>query len=184
MLESAMLLPMLITWSGVFAPMARSRLTLLLPALLALSACGGKALTSDDTTDDAGTFGRQPDGSSDGNSYVDPKCPDSGSPQTVNECDVFDPNSCGPGAACYPAAIPPTKPCESEVYGSFCLSVGTGKQGSPCDNTAGCAPGFVCLITGASTECAQLCEFGSTTHDCAEGFVCEPIDVPGFSACL
>ena len=152
----------------------------------ALAACGGKAISSDDTDDDSGTYGRGPDGGgADGNDYVDPHCPEAGAPVTESDCHIFGPNTCPSGEACYPASIPPHHECESEVYGSFCLEQGIGKQGSACDNTAGCAPGFVCLITGTSTQCAALCDLGSGgTHGCAEGFVCEPIDVPGFSACL
>jgi hypothetical protein len=149
-----------------------------------LAACGGKALPSDDTSSEAGSYGRGPDGGgSDGNSYVDPQCPDAGAPQTVTECNMFGPSGCPPGEACYPASIPPKHACESEVYGSFCLEQGVGTQGSACDNTAGCAAGFVCLITGTATQCARLCDLGSG-HGCLDGFVCEPIDVPGFSACL
>lgn len=149
----------------------------------ALAGCGGKALGSDDSSGDDASYGRGPDGGgTDGNGFVDPHCPDSGSPPTVNQCSVFAQDCPLPDEGCYPSAIPPSGPCESEVYGSFCLEVGSGKQGAPCDNTAGCAPGFVCLITGATTQCARLCDFQS--HTCTDGFVCEPIDVPGFSACL
>lgn len=158
---------------------------LFLSVAIVLSACGGKAIPPDGTDDDAGPFGRQPDGSSaDGNGFIDPHCPEGGPPVTISECDVFDPLSCDGNGACYPAALPPNAPCESETYGSFCLNEGTGHQGSACDNGSGCAAGFVCLITGASTECAKLCELGGGSHGCADGFVCEPIDVPGFSACL
>ncbi len=153
-------------------------------ALIAVAACGGKAISSDDTTDDSGLYGREPDGSTaDGNGYVNPTCPDAGPPLTENQCDVFAQDCPNPGEGCYPASIPPSAPCESEVYGSFCMQRGTGKQGAPCDTGSGCAPGFVCLITGATTQCAQLCEFGGS-HGCSNGFVCEPVDVPGFSACL
>ena len=152
--------------------------------LCAATACGGKALTSDDTTDgDSGPFGRGGDGGADGNSFVDPHCPDASPPLTENQCNVFTQDCMDPGTACYPASIPPEAPCESEIYGQFCLPVGSGTQGAPCDTGTGCAQGFVCLITGATTQCAQLCEFGGS-HDCSNGFVCEPIDVPGFSACL
>ena len=151
-----------------------------------VAACGGKALPPDGTGDDAGSFGREPDGASaDGNGYVDPHCPDAAPPQLIKECDVFDPNSCGdPSVACYPMVIPPQQKCESETYGSFCAQVGTGTQGASCGNTSGCAAGFVCLITGASTSCAKMCEYGSGAHSCPDGFVCEPIDIPGFQACL
>ena len=149
-----------------------------------LAACGGKAIPPDGTgTDDSGTFGREPDGSADGNGFVDPHCPDAAPPQVDNECDVFLQN-CGAGEACYPFNIPPKKACQSEVYGTFCAQVGSGTQGSACDNGAGCASGFVCLITGANTSCAKMCDLGGTAHGCPDGFVCEPIDIPGFAACL
>jgi len=150
-----------------------------------VAACGGKALPPDGTgtDDDSGTFGREPDGSSDGNGFVDPHCPDAGTPQVDQECDVFLQN-CDVGEACYPFDIPPKKACQSEVYGTFCAQVGSGTQGSACDNGAGCGAGFVCLITGANTSCAKMCDLGGTAHGCPDGFVCEPIDIPGFSACL
>jgi len=156
--------------------------TVALAALLC--ACGGRDLATDDAGDDAGPYGRQPDAfSGDSNNYVDPKCPDAGPPITEDQCDIYDPNACGPGAACYPGEIPPAQECESEIYGSFCDDVGTGEQGAACDNTAGCAAGFVCLITGATTECAKDCDLDGP-HGCDEGYVCEPIDIPGFAACL
>lgn len=147
-------------------------------------ACGGKAIPPDGTrTDDSGTFGREPDASKDGNGFVDPHCPDAAPPQVDDECDVFSQN-CGAGEACYPFDIPPKKACQSEVYGTFCAQVGSGTQGSACDNGGTCAAGYVCLITGANTSCAKMCDLGGTTHGCPDGFVCEPIDIPGFSACL
>jgi hypothetical protein len=149
------------------------------------AACGGKAIPPDGTDPDAGSFGRGPEGgSADGNGYVDPHCPDAAPPPVSINCDVFDPKSCLSGEACYPMVIPPKYKCQSETYGAFCASQGTGTQGSPCGSGSGCAGGFVCLITGASTECAKMCEFGSGTHSCPDGFVCEPIDIPGFAACL
>lgn len=159
------------------------RLRLMTVALFMIS-CGGIAISPDDAGDDAGPYGRGPDGalSGDSNTYVDPKCPDASAPQTVHECDLFT-GGCDPGYACYPADIPPKKECTSEIYGQFCLQEGTGKQGTPCDNTAGCAAGFVCLITGATTQCAEDCDLEGP-HACSDGYVCEPIDIPGFSACL
>jgi hypothetical protein len=150
----------------------------------AFAACGGKAIPPDGTSDDdSGTFGREPDASSDGNGFVDPHCPDAAPPEVDNTCDVFAQN-CQAGQACYPFDVPPKKACQSEVYGTFCAEVGSGTQGSACDNGAGCATGFVCLITGANTSCAKMCDLGGTDHGCPDGFVCEPIDIPGFAACL
>jgi hypothetical protein len=150
----------------------------------AIIACGGKAIPPDGTGDDSGTFGREPDGSStDGNGFVDPHCPDAAPPKVDLECDVFTQN-CGGGFGCYPFNIPPKKACQSEVYGTFCAEPGSGGQGSACDNGAGCAAGFVCLITGANTSCALMCDLGGSSHGCPDGYVCEPIDIPGFAACL
>lgn len=150
----------------------------------AFAACGGKAIPPDGTNDDdSGTFGREPDASSDGNGFVDPHCPDAAPPTVDNTCDVFEQN-CQAGEACYPFDVPPKKACQSEVYGTFCAEVGSGTQGSACDNGAGCGTGFVCLITGANTSCAKMCDLGGTDHGCPDGFVCEPIDIPGFAACL
>ena len=147
-------------------------------------ACGGKSISPDDGDADAGAYGRGGDGGGDGsNGYVDPHCADAAPPPSDITCDVFDQKACGAGKGCFPAVIPPQYECETETYGSFCLSAGAGKQGSPCGDTEGCAAGFVCLITGSTTECAALCSLGGTTG-CSNGFVCEPIDVPGFSACL
>ncbi len=153
-------------------------------SLGAIVACGGKAIPPDGTNDDdSGTFGREPDASSDGNGFVDPHCPDAAPPEVDNTCDVFLQN-CQAGEACYPFDVPPKKACQSEVYGTFCAQVGSGTQGSACDNGAGCGTGFVCLITGANTTCAKMCDLGGSDHGCPDGFVCEPIDIPGFAACL
>jgi hypothetical protein len=154
-------------------------------ALLALAACGGKV---DDGTgtgeDDAGPLGRNPNGTNDsGNGYVDPQCPNKAPPQTYSECVVATQKGCGPGEGCYPAVIPPSQKCEPETYASLCLPVGTGTQGVACGGHNACAAGYVCLITGGDTQCARMCDI-KTKNACANGFVCEPIDVPGYAACL
>ncbi len=155
------------------------------PILGIAAACGGKTLgTAGSGSGDAGSYGRGPDGGDGGsNGYVDPTCADAGAPPVDQQCDVFTNAPCAPDEACYPVALPPQGKCQTETYGSFCEAAGTGTQGAPCDNTVGCAAGFVCLITGANTQCARMCDL-SGSHDCPQGFVCEPIDVPGFSACL
>ncbi len=148
------------------------------------ASCGGKTLGGGNGQNgDAGPYGRGPDSGDGSNGYVDPQCPDAGTPPVLNDCDVFTNVPCAPGEACYPMAIPPQEQCQTETYGAFCDQVGTGTQGAPCDNGAGCAAGFVCLITGANTSCAHMCDL-SGQHDCPSGFVCEPIDVPGYAACL
>lgn len=154
---------------------------------MAFGACGGK-LGSDpseldpDATPEGGRVPRLPDGGT----YVDPRCPDAGPPPIMNQCDVLRPlETCAPGTACYPVTFPPEGKCETERYGAECLTPGTGKQGAPCGGGArtGCAPGYICVITGGTTECAKACALGQKGA-CDEGFVCEPIDVPGYAVCL
>lgn len=150
-----------------------------------LTSCGGKTISPPNDGADAGPFGRGGDAGDGGNSYVDPHCPDAGAPLRDIQCDVFDPSTCDPGSACFPAVIPPQAPCEPETYGAFCFQAGTGTQGAQCGSTGSCAPDYVCLITGTDTQCARMCALdGSNGHTCPDGFVCEPIDVPGFAACL
>ena len=153
----------------------------------ALVACGGLAAGPDDASDDQGPFGRNPDGS-DGNSYIDPHCPEASTPPNDITCNVFEngcigTECCPAGSACYPVVIPPSGPCTTESYGAYCIQSGTGTQGASCGGSAECAGGFVCLITGANTQCAKMCDLEGS-HNCPDGFVCEPIDIPGFSACL
>lgn len=153
---------------------------------LALAACGGKTIAPNNTGDDAGMFGRGPDSGDGGNGYVNPRCPDVGAPIREVDCDVFDSASkCNPNEVCSPAVIPPQAPCEPETYGAFCfMATGVGTQGASCSDTSNCAAGYVCLITGTSTQCARMCSLDSAGHPCADGYVCQPIDVPGFAACL
>jgi hypothetical protein len=153
-------------------------------ALFAVAACGGKVDDGTGTTeDDAGPLGRNPNGSDSGNNYVDPQCPNKVPPQTYSECVVATQQGCGPGEGCYPAVIPPSAKCEPETYASLCLPVGTGTQGIACGGHNACAAGYVCLITGGDTQCARMCDI-KAKNTCANGFVCEPIDVPGYAACL
>jgi hypothetical protein len=159
-------------------------------ASFVFSGCGGLAFEPKDGGGDSGPFGRGGDGS-DENDFVNPQCPDAGEPQQEVTCNVFDPNGCvgssccRPGESCYPVVIPPQAPCEPETYGAFCIQSGVGTQGASCGDTTNCAGGFVCLITGATTQCAKMCDLeGADGHGCPDGFVCEPIDIPGFSACL
>ncbi len=151
-----------------------------------LFACGGRVGATDagddlDGAPEGGRFPHLPDGAP----YVDPMCPDAGPPPIVNECDVLDPlKNCPPGTACYPVTYPPMEKCDTERYGSACLQQGTGTQGEACGSGSnGCAPGFVCVITGGTTECAKACKLGEKGQ-CGSGYVCEPIDVPGYAVCL
>lgn len=159
---------------------------LFLALLLSSAACGGALDHTGDDSSDGGDGGKGRNGNPDGgNGYVDPKCPEAGPPQMIHECDVQNPvASCAnTGGACYPVAIPPQTTCGSETYGTECLEPGSGQQGAACGGTANCAPGFVCLITGGDTQCARLCNVDQK-GSCPMGFVCGPIDVPGFAACL
>jgi hypothetical protein len=56
------------------------------------------------------------------------------------------------------------------------------KQGETCSSALDCAGGFICVITGAGTSCAQYCDLGKT-GGCPEGYVCEPLDVSGMGVC-
>jgi hypothetical protein len=158
--------------------------------ILALVACGGVVDPyASGAYDDGGTdaLAHARDGGNVGNGYHDPNCPDAGPPRVLKECDTADPiNSCknaGPNAGCYPFVMPPAAACESETYGTTCLPAGSGTQGVACGSGGSCAPGYVCLITGGDTQCAKLCNINAK-QSCPPGFVCGPIDIPGFGACL
>ncbi len=149
------------------------------------TACGGAVDRSQDDTSDGGDGGKGRNPGDDGGStYVDPHCPDAGPPNTVHQCDVMDPiASCKGKGGCYPVAIPPETKCGAETYGTMCLTAGTGTQGVACGGKSNCAPGYVCLITGGDTQCSKLCDL-KVKQSCPQGYVCGPIDVPGFAACL
>lgn len=160
----------------------RSFVLLLFP----ICACGGRlgagdAGADDDAAPEGGRYPRLPDGGA----WVDPRCPDSGPPPVDVQCDVLDPiGTCKPGTACFPVTLPPQGPCDTERYGAVCAMPGTGKQGDPCgEQGQACAAGYVCVITGAATECAKACRLGDKSA-CPSGAVCEPIDVPGYAVCL
>lgn len=127
-----------------------------------------------------GGTGGKPD-SGTGGTYVDPGCPDAEPPEPYYECDVFGPNTCPPGDACYPYVQYPTGPCELEQYGAVCIPAGTGQQGEPC-GAGTCAAGLVCVITGQGTECVQICKLGGP-NTCPKGLFCVPIDVEGIGGC-
>lgn len=153
--------------------------------LLGSMACGGMVDDGSSTSDDdAGPQGRNRDAAGgDGNGYVDPQCPNKKPPLTYSECDVATQKGCGSGEGCYPAVLPPTEKCQPETYATLCLRVGTAKQGEACNGHSNCAAGYVCLITGGDTQCARMCDI-KQKNQCASGYVCEPIDVPGYAACL
>jgi hypothetical protein len=116
--------------------------------------------------------------------YQDPGCPDAAPPIIDSQCDPLKspPGDCMDGEACYPYVQYPSEPCEAEIYGSICMTAGTGQQSDPCYGEA-CAAGHVCVITGAGTQCVRLCSLTSL-DPCPNGLVCEPIDVLGYGGCL
>ncbi len=130
----------------------------------------------------AGFGGDIPDASSD---FIDPGCMNDAGPIIDNQCDPFQqpPDAtCGPGQACMPFVIYPTAPCMPQTYGTQCTPAGVGMQGDSC-SSGNCSAGFVCLITGQGTQCAQLCQL-NTANSCPGGYICEPFDIPGYGGCL
>jgi hypothetical protein len=154
-------------------------------ALSAASGCGGTLLRpdADADVDAAPEGGRRPPLPDGGDAFAPPICPDAAPPPPIEECDVFTPSSCPSGEVCYPIASPPGSACEAEQYGTVCIPAGTGGQGEPCGSGNGCKGGHVCVITGGGTQCAKLCRLGQPGQ-CMAGYVCEPIDIPGYAACL
>ena len=167
-------------------------------ALLAFAsapACGGSLEGGDDVSlvvdaggDDGGVRrdgGRHPrpdDGGDDDADYVDPSCGDASVAPPTNECDARTQTGCALGEGCYPFVSYPSGPCEQEQYGTACAPAGSGRQGDTCGGIEECAPGYVCVITGAGTACTKLCDLGQP-GSCPEGEVCEPIDVAGYATC-
>jgi hypothetical protein len=154
--------------------------------LAGAGACGGSLVNPDGDADVDAAFegGRRPpvpDGGDGGG--VPPICPDAAPLPPIEECNVFQPSSCPPEEVCYPITYPPRGACDTERYGTVCIQGGTGGQGEPCGSGNGCKGGYVCVITGGGTQCAKMCQLGKTGQ-CATGFVCEPIDIPGYAACL
>jgi hypothetical protein len=129
--------------------------------------------------------GRPPprrDAGSDGNTYVEPPCPDPPPPRTSFECDVARQTGCQDGEACYPYVRYPSGYCQPEEYGSVCAPAGEKTQGEVCSSALECAGGYICVITGAGTSCAKYCDLGRVGA-CPEGYVCEPLDVSGMGVC-
>ena len=140
---------------------------------------GGTVFTGGVGGKDAGKDAKPDTGT--GGTYVDPGCPDAEPPEPYYECDVFGPNTCPAGDACYPYVQYPTGPCDFEEYGAVCIPAGTGQQGEPC-GAGTCAAGLVCVITGQGTECVQICKLGGP-NTCPKGLFCVPIDVEGIGGC-
>lgn len=118
----------------------------------------------------------------DGNPFVEPTCPFTPPPQTAYDCDVAKQTGCKPKEACTPFADYPSDPCEPETYGSLCIPAGTGTQGTACTGQLSCAAGYICVITGAGTNCAKYCDLTSPSG-CTDGLVCDSVDVSGVGVC-
>jgi hypothetical protein len=115
----------------------------------------------------------------------DPGCPNKPPPIEDFQCDPYSQfnGDCAAGEGCYIFVDYPSQPCGQEIYGSFCYFAGPGGQGDPCGSALDCNAGHVCVITGAGTQCVQLCSlFGE--DGCPDGLLCETIDVEGFGGCL
>ncbi|MBN2195479.1 MAG: hypothetical protein JW751_21855 [Polyangiaceae bacterium] len=117
--------------------------------------------------------------------YVAPECPETPAPPVAQQCDPFAAiDTCPMGTACAPfVEYPPgDDPCARERYGTTCLPYGGGLQGDPCEYGT-CSAGYLCVLTGAGTQCVELCNtLGANT--CEPGRFCEPIDVqPGIGGC-
>lgn len=118
--------------------------------------------------------------------FVEPTCPDTPRPPPTVECDAFAPqgaSGCPKGQGCFPFVQYPDGACDSEQYGAMCAPAGTGTQGTACDGATSCSAGFACVISGSGTQCVKLCEL-TKSGTCPDGFVCEPVDVPGYGACF
>lgn len=112
----------------------------------------------------------------------DPVCPDPPPAQADFRCDVLAQKGCDAGEACYPFIDYPGFYCEAERYGAECAKAGLARSGVPCETSSYCAPGLVCVITGAGTHCAATCDLQKAAG-CPEGYVCQSLDVTGLGVC-
>ena len=131
-----------------------------------------------------GGGGTGPDGGGELDAFVEQPCPDAGPPIEDFQCDPYNQGGqCPPGEGCFIYVQYPSEPCGQEIYGSLCFPAGAGSQGDPCNGPQNCQAGFACVVSGAGTQCVQLCPL--TGEDgCPAGLVCEAIDVGGFGGCL
>jgi hypothetical protein len=111
-------------------------------------------------------------------------CPTEDLPPPDITCDPFVLDSCGPGYGCYPYVDHPEgNGCGAQVYGTQCVPVGSGTQGSLCGEGTACAAGFVCVVgQRAGKRCAALCKLGEA-NQCSGGLLCSDLDVAGFGVC-
>jgi hypothetical protein len=118
--------------------------------------------------------------------YVEDACPPSVPDPPDYECDPFgtDAGQCQPGYGCYPYPPQGTDPCNPGSWGARCQTAGTGTQGASCNGSRSyCAGGYVCVKSGAGDQCVKLCRI-QQLEPCADGLVCNPLDVFGFGGCL
>jgi len=177
----------------------------LLCGLLALSGCGGIADESPadrdagqrrdsgrdtaaaDRAEPGGDAG--PDRADSGSSlpvYVEDACPSSNPTPPSYACDPFGSSAaqCPVGYACYPVPPAGNDPCNPGSWGTKCQRAGAGTQGSSCSSSRNfCAAGYVCVKSGAGDQCVKLCRI-QQLEPCADGLVCNPLDVVGFGGCL
>jgi len=161
----------------------KTDVTVVSPAGTGGEAGAGGFLFLDAGSSSGGSTMNPPDGSLP--DYEDPGCPNKPPPLEQFDCDPYlqGNGDCPAGEGCYIFVDYPTEPCGQEIYGSFCSPEGGGQQGDSCGGGMDCAGGYVCLITGSGTQCAQLCQLAGESG-CPPGLVCEPIDVVGFGGCL
>lgn len=136
-------------------------------------------------TNGVGGNGASASGGTDDPPPVTTACPPEELPPPDITCDPFDPASCGAGFGCYPYVDHPEgSGCDAQVYGTQCVPVGSGTQGSLCGEDVGfCAAGFVCVVgQRAGKRCAQLCKQGEP-NQCGSGLLCGDLDVSGFGVC-
>lgn len=110
----------------------------------------------------------------------DEDCPERGRRPSLEECNLLE-DDCPDGLACYAYAHTPEDRCDTEQFGTVCITGGTGTQGQACGDSL-CAPGHACVTGIAGTRCLQNCQLDNT-HACPPGLVCLPIDIAGVGVC-
>ena len=111
-----------------------------------------------DGDDDSGTFGRGPDGSARRQRLRRPTLPGCGARPKSTRRATSSLKTAAPAEACYPFNIPPKNEVQSETTARSARSCRRGHARRAVRRQRGCAAGFVCLITGANTSCAAMCD--------------------------
>lgn len=118
-----------------------------------------------------------------GDRFNEQECPDEVQRIESTECDPLGGQSqCGLGQGCYPYVHYPSSRCDPETFGTRCDTSGAGVQGERCAGER-CAHGFLCVVTGRGTECAELCRMPGP-NTCPDGFICGSLDIDGFGVCI